>query len=117
MIVCVLSNTIISINNFIEIINTGTGYTQNDKVEIVGGNNGAELNIETTSNGEIININVVSGGYGFITIPQIRINTVDGLGAKFRPILRFIPASKFTQRELDRIGTDKLLRVVDCVTR
>jgi hypothetical protein len=111
------NNEVISQIYDIEIINTGTGYTQNDKVEIVGGNNGAELNIETTSNGEIININVVSGGYGFITIPQIRINTVDGLGAKFRPILRFIPASKFTQRELDRIGTDKLLRVVDCVTR
>lgn len=101
----------------IEIISTGTGYSPNDKVQIIGGNNGAELEIETTPSGQIINIKVISGGYGFVTIPQIRINTVDGLGAKFRPVLRFIPASRFTQRELDRIGTDKLLRVVDCVLK
>ena len=101
----------------VEIINTGTGYTPGDKVEIVGGNNGAELSIETSPSGQIVNVKVISGGYGFVTIPQIRINTIDGLGAKFRPILRFIPASKFNQRELDRIGTDKLLRVVDCVLR
>jgi len=101
----------------IEIINTGTGYTPGDKVEIVGGNNGAELSIETSPSGQIVNVKVISGGYGFVSIPQIRINTVDGLGAKFRPILRFIPISKFNQRELDRIGTDKLLRVVDCVLR
>ena len=75
------------------------------------------MQIETTPTGQIINIKVISGGYGFVTIPQIRINTVDGLGAKFRPVLRFIPVSRFTQRELDRIGTDKLLRVVDCVLK
>lgn len=110
-------NEVISEIKSIEIISTGTGYSPNDKVQIIGGNNGAELEIETTPSGQIINIKVISGGYGFVTIPQIRINTVDGLGAKFRPVLRFIPASRFTQRELDRIGTDKLLRVVDCVLK
>jgi hypothetical protein len=111
------NNEVISQIYNVEIVNTGIGYTSGDKVEIVGGNNGAELSITTSPTGQIVNINVISGGNGFVTIPQIRINTVDGLGAKFRPILRFIPASKFTQKELDRIGTDKLLRVVDCVLR
>ena len=111
------NNEVISEIHDVEIINTGTGYTSGDTVEIVGGNNGAELEIETTPDGQIVDVKVISGGYGFVTIPQIRINTVDGLGAKFRPILRFIPASKFNQRELDRIGTDKLLRIVDCVLR
>lgn len=111
------NNEVISEIHDVEIINTGTGYKPGDKVEILGGNNGAELEIETTPDGQIVDVKVISGGYGFVTIPQIRINTVDGLGAKFRPILRFIPASKFNQRELDRIGTDKLLRIVDCVLR
>ena len=111
------NNEVISVIHDIEIINTGTGYSPEDGVEIVGGNNGAELSIETSPTGQIVNINVVTGGYGFTSIPQIRINTVDGLGAKFRPILRFIPASQFTQRELNRIGTDNLLRVVDCVLK
>lgn len=111
------NNEVISVIHDIEIVNTGTGYTPEDGVEIDGGNNGAELSIETSPSGQIVNVNVISGGYGFVTIPQIRINTVDGLGARFRPILRFIPASQFTQRELNRIGTDKLLRVVDCVLK
>jgi len=111
------NNEVISVIHDVEIISTGNGYLPNDIVEIVGGNNGAELSIETSPTGQIVNINVISGGYGFVTIPQITINTIDGLGAKFRPILRFIPASKFTQRELERIGTDKLLRVVDCVSK
>ena len=111
------NNEVISEIYDVEIVDTGTGYTPGDKVEIIGGNNGADLSIETSPTGQIVDIKVISGGHGFVTIPQIRINTIDGLGAKFKPILRFTSASKFTQKELDRIGTDKLLRVVDCVLR
>ena len=112
-----VTNDVISEIHDVEIVDTGTGYTPEDKVEIVGGNNGAELSIQTSPTGQIFDIKVISGGHGFVTIPEIRINTIDGLGAKFKTILRFTSASKFTQRELNRIGTDKLLRVVDCVLR
>lgn len=101
----------------VEIVNTGFGYNPDDQVVIDGGNNNAEFTIETSPTGQIVNINIISGGYGFTSLPVIRINSVDGLGARFRPILRFIPASKFTQKELDRIGTDKLLKVVDCILK
>jgi hypothetical protein len=111
------NNQVISEIHSIEIVDTGIGYGPEDTVEIVGGNNGANFSIETTPTGQIVDIKVISGGQGFVTIPQIRINTIDGLGAKFKPILRFTPASEFTQKELRRIGTDKFLQIVDCVLR
>lgn len=101
----------------IKIINTGSGYSPNDKIEIVGGNNNAELKLEVSPTGQIINVDIISRGYGFVTIPQIRINSDTGAGAQFRSVLRFTPASKFTEEELRIIGTEKLLKVIDCVTR
>lgn len=111
-----VSNVISEISN-IKIINTGSGYSPNDTVEIVGGNNNADLKIEVSPTGQIVNIDIISGGYGFVTIPEIRINSDTGTGAQFRVRLGFVPASKFTEKELTIIGTEKLLKVIDCVIK
>jgi hypothetical protein len=71
------NNQVISEIHSIEIVDTGIGYGPEDTVEIVGGNNGANFSIETTPTGQIVDIKVISGGQGFVTIPQIRINTID----------------------------------------
>jgi hypothetical protein len=115
--IVITPNDVISEINEIEIIDTGSGYSPDDTIEIVGGNNNAQLELVTTPIGQIVDIKIISGGYGFTTLPEIRINTINGVGAKFRPILRFISASKFSNRELQRIGTDKLLKIVDCVIK
>lgn len=101
----------------IEIIDTGTGYSADDEVQIIGGNNNAEFELEITPTGQIVEVRILSGGYGFTSLPEIRINSINGVGAKFRPILGFISAAKFNEKELQRIGVDKLLKIVDCVLK
>jgi len=60
----------------------------------------------------------LDGGYGFTSIPQVRINSREGLGARFRPRLKFIPLNQFLlEQELQVIDPTKLVQVVDCVTR
>ena len=100
------------------IIDTGVGYKNTDTVSIIGGNNGADISLELTPTGQIIGFKINSPGYGFISIPEIVINSDTGVGAKFRSILKFIPLNKFlAQEELESINPEKLVQVIDCVSR
>lgn len=112
------NNNAVSVISQIDVINTGIGYSEEDTVEIVGGNNGAELDIQVNPIGQIISINVTSSGYGFTRIPTIRINSKEGLGAQFRTRLKFIPLNKFlADQQLKTVDPAKLVQVIDCVTR
>jgi hypothetical protein len=114
------NNAISEIDDVIIIDDTGTGYTPEDTVEIIGGNNGADFELELTPTGQIINVKVISPGYGFVTIPDMIINSDTGVGARFRVNLKFTPIGQFIaekQLELSAIGPQKLVQVIDCITR
>ena len=96
--------------------NSGIGYTSGDTVSVVGGNNGAELQLNTTPTGQIVSVTVLNPGYGFTTIPDIEINSKDGVGAKFLTTLKFKPLSQFlAEQQLKSIDPTKIVQVIDCV--
>jgi len=103
----------------IDIVGTGIGYNNGDTVTIEDDTgSGASAEIQTNQLGQIVGINVLNGGYGFTRIPAVRINSLEGAGAKFRAKLRFIPINQFLlEQELQVIDPNKLVQVVDCVTK
>jgi hypothetical protein len=114
------NDAISEIDDEIIIDDTGTGYLPEDTVEIIGGNNGADFELELTPTGQIVNVKVISPGYGFVTIPDMVINSDTGVGARFRLNLKFTPIGQFItekQLELSAIGPQKLVQVIDCITR
>lgn len=114
------NDAISEIDDVIIIDDSGTGYSPEDTVEIIGGNNGADFELELTPTGQIVNVKVISPGYGFVTIPDMIINSDTGVGARFRVNLKFTPIGQFIaekQLELSAIGPQKLVQVIDCITR
>lgn len=113
------NNDAVAVLDDIDIIGTGIGYNNGDTVSIEDDTGtGATAQIQTNQLGQIVGINVLDGGYGFTRIPAIRINTREGAGAKFRARLRFIPINQFLlDQQLQVIDPNKLVKVVDCVTR
>lgn len=113
----------ISTISVIDILDTGIGYTSEDTVELIntggdGTDNGTEISLEVNDIGQIVDINLDTAGYGFTRIPDIRINSKQGVGAQFRPRLKFIPLNQFLEdqkMEITEIDPDKLVRVIDCV--
>ena len=111
------NNDAVAVIDGVDIISTGIGYTDGDDVIVTGGD-GAEVEITTNQLGQIVGVNLLSGGYGFTRIPTIAINSQQGVGARFRPKLKFIPVNEFLiQQELQVIDPNKLVQVVDCVTK
>jgi len=111
------NNDAVAVIGDVDIISTGIGYTGGDNVTVTGGD-GAEVEITTNQLGQIVGVNLISGGYGFTRIPTITINSQQGVGARFRPKLKFIPVNEFLlQQELQVIDPNKLVQVVDCVTK
>ena len=111
------NNDAVAVIGDVDIISTGIGYTVGDNVTVTGGD-GAEVEITTNQLGQIVGVNLISGGYGFTRIPTITINSQQGVGARFRPKLKFIPVNEFLlQQELQVIDPNKLVQVVDCVTK
>ena len=114
------NDAISEIDDVIIIDDSGTGYSPEDTVEIIGGNNGADFELELTPTGQIVNVKVISPGYGFVSIPDMIINSDTGVGARFRVNLKFTPIGQFIaekQLELSAIGPQKLVQVIDCITR
>ena len=113
------NNDAVAVLDDIDIIGTGIGYNNGDTVTIEDDTgSGASAEIQTNQLGQIVGINVLNGGYGFTRIPAVRINSLEGAGAKFRAKLRFIPINQFLlEQELQVIDPNKLVQVVDCVTK
>jgi len=113
------NNDAVAVLDGIDIVGTGIGYNNGDTVTIEDDTgSGASAEIQTNQLGQIVGINVLNGGYGFTRIPAVRINSLEGAGAKFRAKLRFIPINQFLlEQELQVIDPNKLVQVVDCVTK
>ena len=109
------SNDAVSVVTEIDVTNTGIGYTSGDSFTISGGT-GGEFEIEVNSLGQVVNVIVVEGGYGYTEIPTGFVNSLAGVGAEFRVNLGFIPLNKFlSDNQLQVIDPNKLVRIVDCI--
>jgi len=97
----------------IQIINTGIGYKPTDELSITPNVTGLEVKIQITEAGQIVGMDILSSGCGFAEIPDITINSDTGVGLEVRPIMRFIERENFTETPLP----DKLIQVIDCVTK
>lgn len=109
-------NNAVSFLDQIQILEGGIDYDSNDEVTIVGGNNGATFELVTTALGQIVSINILTPGYGFTSIPEIEINSKNGVGVKLLPQLQFTPLEQFlAEQELEYLDQTKLVQVIDCV--
>ena len=122
------NNNAVAVISSVSIISTGIGYTSGATATVTNGGggsstnaaigsgaNGAALNIVTNPLGQIVDVKLLSSGYGFTKIPRIKINSKTGAGADFRANLKFIPVSQFLEdQSLQTIDPNKLVQVVDC---
>ena len=93
--------------------NTGFGYNDNDTVS-VGGTNGAEVEL-VIRDGLIVDANVVNGGFGFTSLPDLLINSDTGAGAVLKPVLKFNKVDDAAQ--LAQITQDAVVTVISCIEK
>lgn len=93
-----------SVSNVVTIASAGNNYQSNDSLMFVGGDpafpaNGYVSGVD--SNGGIISITIDSGGSGYKTIPEIRISSLNGSGARLIPTLQeFDTTSKVSEKTI-----------------
>ena len=103
--------------------NTGFGYEDGDTVTIGGGSVSddavgqvgqaeVELNIQ---DGLIVGANVVNGGFGFTSIPDVTINSDTGVLAKLTQLLKFTRIDDASQ--LAQISQDAVVTVISCIEK
>ena len=90
--------------------NTGFGYSEGDSVTIDGAE--VELNIQ---DGLIVGANVVNGGFGFTSLPDVTINSDTGVLAKLTPVLKFTKIDDASQ--LAQVSQDAVVTVISCITK
>jgi len=93
----------------VQIVNTGIGYTNNDLIESECG----VLKPVLDEEGRVVGADIISSEVGCTSIPNLTINSATGFGAIVRPIM------KYTRRSEVKIDVppEKIIRVVDCVSR
>lgn len=94
----------------IEVISTGIGYSPDDEIIIEPDLPGLEVRVQMTEMGQIVSMIVVNGYCGLTEVPTITINSRNGSGAEFRPIIDYIATNQFTG---DLQG--EVVKVIDCV--
>ena len=103
-----------SIGNVV-LTNTGFGYQDGDTVTVEGDGDGqaeVELIIE---DGLVAGANVINGGFGFTSIPDLLINSDTGSGARLTPVLKFTKIEDAT--ELAQISQDAVVTVISCIEK
>lgn len=93
----------------VEVINTGIGYSPNDLIESDCG----VLKPVLDDEGRVIGADIISSEVGCVSVPVLEINSATGVGAFFRPIMKYTRRSEV---KID-VPADKVIRVVDCVSR
>ena len=107
--------------------NTGFGYEDGDTVTIGGGSVGDSLGDGTVQNpgqaevelniqdGLIVGANVVNGGFGFTSLPDVTINSDTGVLAKLTPVLKFTKIDDASQ--LAQVSQDAVVTVISCIEK
>lgn len=86
--------------------NPGFGYNNTDTINV-----GNAVIKPIILGGRVLDVEIVSGGTGFTSIPDIEINSETGTGATIIPILKFTSVSEVSET-LDPAG---VISVVNCV--
>jgi hypothetical protein len=94
----------------IEVISTGIGYSPDDEISIEPDLPGLDVRVQMTEMGQIVAMIIVNGYCGLTEVPTITINSRNGSGAEFRPIIDYIATNRFTG---DLQG--EVVKVIDCV--
>ena len=94
--------------------NTGFGYSEGDSITIDGGDGKAEVELNI-QNGLIVGANVVNGGFGFTSLPDVTINSDTGVLAKLTPVLKFTKIDDASQ--LAQVSQDAVVTVISCITK
>ena len=89
----------------------GFGYDPNDEI-IITPDNGSVAKPIINDNGEITEVELISGGCGYIDLPEIRTNSETGFNAQLIPVLRAVPVE---QPEIEIEAGVRIINVVDCV--
>ena len=71
-----------------------------------------ELIIE---DGLVAGANVINGGFGFTSIPDLLINSDTGSGARLTPVLKFTKVEDAA--ELAQISQDAVVTVISCIEK
>ena len=91
--------------------NTGFGYEDGDTVTVEGGAE-VELIIE---DGLVAGANVINGGFGFTSLPDLIITSDTGAGARLKPVLKFTRVEDAT--ELAQISQNAVVTVISCIEK
>ena len=94
--------------------NTGFGYSEGDSITIDGGDGKAEVELNI-QNGLIVGANVVNGGFGFTSLPDVTINSDTGVLAKLTPVLKFTKIDDASQ--LAQVSQDAVVTVISCIEK
>ena len=87
---------------------TGFGYNSTDTLE--SGNADLEPVI---LGGRVVGVKVNNKGHGFTNIPDIKINSKTGRGARLRPIMKFVSLSEVSET----LDPTQIISVVDCIEK
>ena len=94
--------------------NTGFDYDDNDTASVIGGTGQAQIEL-IIEDGFITGANVVNGGFGFTSLPRVRINSDTGAGVKLRPVLKFTRVDDASQ--LAQVTQDAVVTVISCIEK
>lgn len=103
---------LISIND-LAVLNEGVNYSEDDNITITP-DNGAIIEPVFGDFGNIIDVNVISGGQGFTDVPEIRVQSESGINAVLVPVFNFQRIDDLDAASIPDLDT-KVVNVVDCV--
>jgi len=103
----------------IKVLDSGFGYTPGDKL-IIEPSNGAEAELIINERGQIVNVEVIKSGMGFVDLPKLSTNSSTGFNATFSTILKpiRIDINVPIEDQIDQpiFGNNiQLISVIDCV--
>ena len=105
--------------DIVEVVNTGSGYNDGDKINIEitpnpGGSRPGGLASATALiiGGRVVDIIIENPGTGFTTIPEMTINSETGVGAVLNPVLKF---TEVNNESLPEVPAGETVVVVNCI--
>jgi hypothetical protein len=100
-----------------QILNTGIGYSINDSITLTPDIPNLKAKVKLTENGQIVGIQILNSVCNISEIPEIRINSDTGAGAKIRSIVSYTRAEKFDSKKDQNFNSQQLISVIDCIKK
>ena len=105
-------------------VGAGSGFVDGDNISTNGVQIPGQAQVELViSDGRIESANVINGGFGFTSLPDLTINSDTGALAKLTPVLKFTKVDDATQLADTNIPFDRnlpqsaVVTVISCITK